>query len=277
MNNKIENLITLLLVFACTCLMSFSQTKIDTVYIKYPDATNNTTKDSAFYYRVRIISQGVLKAEDFSIDDSIRKCSGYYKSFDPYVKHGYFVFYINDSIVDFEGNYIEDKLSGVWKNYYSSGELWFTATYSNGLKNGILKGYFKTGEAKRIEKYKKGKRVKGQCYTKFGKDTAYYEMYIWPSFPGGEKAMIDYFVKKIIYPEQAKINKIEGISYISYIVNVDGSISDVEVVKGKENHPLLDQAAMDCVRKMPTWTPGYIDGSPVKMKRVQRIKFLLPQ
>lgn len=273
----IKNTFIFLCLLVISSFTSFSQTKIDTVYVKSIYSTTNTIKDSASYYRVRTIADGVLKAEDYRIEDSVMKCSGYYKSFDPYVKHGYFYFYSTDTmLVSSEGNYEEDKLSGVWKNYYSTSELWYTATYDNGIRSGMLKGYYKTGEVKRIEQYKKGKRVKGKCYTKSGKDTVYYEMYIMPSFPGGEKAMVRYILSKLQYPEQARINKIQGTVYISYVVNTDGSIIDVEVVKGREVHPLLDSAAQNCIKNMPTWTPGYVEGSPVKVKRMQKIKFTLP-
>ena len=265
-------------IYLCTGYSGFSQTKIDTVYIRYSsNIAINTTKDSAAYYRVRTISDGVLTAEDYSMKDSVLKCAAYYKTFDPYIRQGHCIFYSNDTLKYSEGDYIEGEMSGIWACYYSTGERWYTETYINGIKNGMLKGYYKTGEVKRIEQYKKGKRVKGRCYTKDGKDTVYYKMHIMPSFPGGDKAMVRYFLDNIIYPEQAKINKIQGTSYISFVVNTDGSIIDVEIVKGKEVHPLLDRAARDCVKKMPTWTPGYLDGSPIKVKKYQRVKFVLPE
>ncbi|WP_157447009.1 energy transducer TonB [Cytophaga aurantiaca] len=275
MKNTFIHISTFLFVFTATCLVSVSQTKIDTIYIKYLSSTISTTKDSASYYRVRTSINGILKASDYDIEDGMKECSGYYKSFDPDVKNGYFIYYFNDSVISSEGNYAEDKMMGTWKEYYSSGELWYTKTFVNGITNGMLKSYYKTGEVKRIEQYKKGKRIKAQCYTRSGKDTAYYEVQILPAFPGGEKAKMDYFKKNIKYPEQAKINNIEGTVYVSYSVNKDGSISDVEVVKGKGVDPLLDQAALDCVRNMPNWTPGYNDGDPVKVRLTQRIKFTI--
>lgn len=269
---------TLSLLCIGTGYMSFSQTKIDTVYIKYPDAKANTTRDSAAYYRVRTVSGTELKAEDYSMKDSVLKCSAYYKSFDPNIKQGLFVDYspnVNGtlSVARIEGNYVNDKKDGIWKYYFSGGELWYTETYAEGYKNGMLKSYYKTGEVKRVEEYKDDKLMQGKCYTRDGKDTAFYNMFILPLFPGGEKAQHDYVIDHIIYPEQARKLGIQGIVFVSYVVNTDGSIGDVEVVKGKGAHPLLDRAAVDCVKQMPAMTPGYMDGTPVKVKMAQRIKF----
>ncbi|WP_245553839.1 energy transducer TonB [Cytophaga aurantiaca] len=257
--------------------MGFSQTKIDTVYVKYHNAENNTTKDSASFYRVRTIAGGVLKAEDYSIEDSSLESSAHYKSFDPYVKQGYCIYYLNDSVVYSEGDYMEGKKSGIWKKYYSSGELWYTETDVEGDRNGTLKGYYKTGEIKRIEEYKNDTLVTGKCYTKSGKDTAYYEMYIMPAFPGGEQAKMKYIQNHIIYPKKAMREHIQGTVYVSYVVTADGSIDDVKILKGKGVDELLDAEAIRCLKAMPTWTPGYIEGSPEKVRMIQRIKFSLTQ
>ena len=86
---------------------------------------------------------------------------------------------------------------------------------------------------------------------------------------------MDYFKWHLIYPSKAVKEKIQGTVYVFYIINTDGSIVNVEIVKGKGVHPLLDDEAMRCVKEMPTWVPGYIEGVPVKVKRVQRVKFAL--
>ena len=258
----------------CIHTIGFSQTKIDTVYVKSIYSTSNTTKDSASYFRVRSTSDTLLMAEDFNLKDSSKECTAFYKSFDPYVKNGNYLRYVK-SIKSSEGYYLDDKMSGFWRYYYPSGELWYIETYIDGIKNGIVEGYFKTGETKRIEKYKDGKRTSANCFTKLGKDTTYYEIRSMALFPGGEKAMMEYFQKNLKYPYQAKRLNIHGIVYVFFVVKQDGHVDHVEIVKGRGVHPLLDNEAIRCTENMPVWTPGYSDGEAKEVRIIQRIKFIL--
>lgn len=260
----------------------FSQTKIDTVYIKYPGAIKHTTKDSASYYRVRTISKDTLKAEDYRIQDNTIACSGYYKTFDPYINNGFFVFYSTLIYGSFpagrsEGNYLNDEKDGIWKYYYPSGELLYSETYIKGKQTGLLQGYYKTGEIRRRETYKDGKFITGNCYTRSGKDTVYYEMIARPTFPGGDQAMVKYIQNSVMFPKQARIDHIQGVVFVRFYINADGNVVDVEVVKGKGVHPLLDEEAVRCVKSMPKWTPGMVEGEAVKMVFITRIKFQLTE
>jgi len=282
MNNMkkiVECFIVVFFLFAGTSYVGFSQTEIDTVYIKYLDATINTAKDSASYYRVRTISNGVLKAEDYSMKDSTIKCSGYYKKINPYIREGSFVYYA--SVLDggiqlgrSEGCYINDKKVGLWKYYYSSGELFYTQPYIKGDKTGSMQGYYKTGEIKRIEKYKDGKFIEGNCYTLAGKDTAYYEVQIRAKFPGGDNTMSKYFLDRVIYPKEARKKLQEGKVYVMFTILENGTVNTAYVMKSS-GYPLLDAAALEVVQNMPQFSPAYFDGVPVKMKMVQVIAFKL--
>jgi TonB family protein len=274
MKGKMIHLYMITLWMLCIHTIGFAQTKIDTVYVQSLYSTSNTTKDSASYFRVRSFSDTLLMAEDFNMKDSSKVCTAFYKSFEPYVKNGNFIDY-DKSITSSEGYYLDDKREGFWKYYYSSGELWYTETYIHGIRNGILEGYFRTGERKRIEKYKDGERTSANCFTKLGKDTTYYEMSIMPQFPGGEKAMFEYYQKNIKYPYQAKRQNIQGMVYVSFNINPDGHVDHVEIVNGRGVHPLLDDEVIRCTANMPVWKPGYKDGDPVKVRRMQGVKFNL--
>lgn len=75
-----------------------------------------------------------------------------------------------------------------------------------------------------------------------------------PSFVGGEVAMFKYVAKKVDYCESAKKFEIEGKVYVRFIIDVDGKVTEVEIVKGL--YPCLDKQAMDAVKNMPNWIPG---------------------
>lgn len=94
-----------------------------------------------------------------------------------------------------------------------------------------------------------------------------------PEFPGGESAMFQFIQKNVQYPMVAREQGIQGRVFVSFIVDKDGSISNVEIVKGV--HASLDQEAMRVVKKMPKWSPGKSNGKPVKVKMRLPITFTL--
>ena len=91
---------------------------------------------------------------------------------------------------------------------------------------------------------------------------------VMPQFPGGQIAMLQYLMKNIKYPEQAMKEGIQGRVTVRFIVEKDGSISDVKPVLSV--HPLLNKEAVRVVKSMPKWTPGKQNGKPV------RVRFNLP-
>lgn len=91
---------------------------------------------------------------------------------------------------------------------------------------------------------------------------------VMPQFPGGQIAMLKYIMENMKYPEQAMKKGIQGRVAVSFIVEKDGSISDVKPILSV--HTLLDKEAVRVVESMPKWTPGKQNGKPV------RVRFNLP-
>ena len=89
-----------------------------------------------------------------------------------------------------------------------------------------------------------------------------------PEFPGGMEALMKYLSKNIKYPSSALDNNIQGRSVLTFVVNKDGSIVDIEVVKSLD--AACDKEAIRVVKTMPKWQPGKMNGRPV------RVKFTLP-
>lgn len=94
-----------------------------------------------------------------------------------------------------------------------------------------------------------------------------------PSFPGGLAALMAYLQKSIKYPEIAEENGIQGRVVCTFVVEPDGSISDVQVVKPVD--PYLDMEAVRVVRAMPKWTPGKHNGVAVRVKYTLPLTFRL--
>ena len=87
-------------------------------------------------------------------------------------------------------------------------------------------------------------------------------------FPGGQQALMQFLKKELQYPQVAIDNNVQGRVMVSFVVNKDGSIQDVQVARGVD--PVLDQEAIRVVKKMPKWTPAEQRGKPC------RSRFTLP-
>lgn len=83
-------------------------------------------------------------------------------------------------------------------------------------------------------------------------------------FTGGRTEMFKFFNKNLKYPEIAAIANISGQAKVRFIVEKNGNISDVKVVKGVPNCSECDTEAVRVVKAMPPWKPGKINGRPVR-------------
>ncbi len=104
-------------------------------------------------------------------------------------------------------------------------------------------------------------------------DSIYNQPEVMPEFPGGENALLHYIASSMKYPEEAVKNKIEGRVIVSFIVEKDGSVADVKVVRPID--PLLDNEAVRVVKDMPLWTPGTVKDEKVRVKFTIPISFRL--
>ena len=94
-----------------------------------------------------------------------------------------------------------------------------------------------------------------------------------PEFPGGEQALHKFLASNIEYPVIAQENGIQGRVYVKFVVNTDGSITDVEIARGVD--PSLDKEALRVVRSMPKWKPGKQRGKAVRVSYTVPINFVL--
>ncbi len=89
-----------------------------------------------------------------------------------------------------------------------------------------------------------------------------------PNFPGGDTARINFIANNLVYPEFARKNKIEGVVHVKFIVEKDGSLTNIKVIRGIGYG--CDEEALRIVRMMPKWNPGKQRTEP------QRVYFSLP-
>jgi len=96
-----------------------------------------------------------------------------------------------------------------------------------------------------------------------------------PAFPGGHEAMMKHLSRSLKYPDEAAENGIQGKVFVAFVVERDGSINEVKVLRGIGGG--CDQEAIRVVKGMPKWTPGKLAGKEVRVRYNLPIIFKLQE
>ena len=92
-----------------------------------------------------------------------------------------------------------------------------------------------------------------------------------PMFEGGIDSLNQYMIQNIVYPEDKKSDSLSGIVYVGFVVNIDGSLSNIEILRSLGEG--FDEAALHLVESMPNWIPAEQNGIKVRAKTNLPIKF----
>ncbi|RZK55832.1 MAG: TonB family protein [Pedobacter sp.] len=159
------------------------------------------------------------------------------------------------------------EVSGV-----SDNQLTEEGDYLNGLKSGTWVGRYHSGKSSYEEIYDAGKFVSGKS-VQDGIDYPYTVVMTAPIYKAGVNEFYRYLGRSIKYPSDAVKSNISGSVALSFVVNKDGKISDVEVLKGVS--PSIDEEAKRVLTYSPKWQPATHRGLPVRVKYNLPIKFSL--
>jgi protein TonB len=99
------------------------------------------------------------------------------------------------------------------------------------------------------------------------------DIYMLEKEPEGREAFYAYISKHLKYPKAAQQAQAEGKVFVQFVINQDGSISDVQVIKGLGFG--MDEEAIRVIQQAPKWVPGKQRGKPVKVRMALPIVFKL--
>jgi TonB family protein len=139
-----------------------------------------------------------------------------------------------------EGDIKDDKKNGEWR-----GLIGDTGRYVSVFRNGVHKS--------------------GTSYMKSGNQYTFKKIIVEPEYEGGETYLNIYLHQNMVYPEFAKEHHINGTVHVNFIVEKDGSITNVKIADTGEKIPSLDEEAVRLISSMPMWTPGKIYGIPMRI------------
>ncbi len=111
------------------------------------------------------------------------------------------------------------------------------------------------------------------AYSSPAKDSIFSSVETMPQFPGGESKLFRFLSQNIRYPAYARENGIMGAVYVTFVVEEDGTLNNIDVIKSP--HKSLSEEALRVVQLMPKWIPGMQDGKIVKVRYNLPINFTL--
>ncbi|MFO7620297.1 MAG: energy transducer TonB [Bacteroidales bacterium] len=107
-----------------------------------------------------------------------------------------------------------------------------------------------------------------------GSDEPFFFVEVMPAFRGGDlNRFREWVQKRTNYPQQAIENRIQGRVFLTFIIEPDGSVSNVSVVKGVD--PLIDVEAVKSIEASPKWSPGLQRGQPVRVRYSMWLNFVI--
>lgn len=223
-----------------------------------------------------------------------------YKSDDFKELHGKYEESWDDGTVVNSGNYTNNIKTGKWREnvnqigFYSQGLRhgeWNTYNndtliiqinnYINGELHGEQIHFDSIGNVKLKEEYEFGKLVSTTA------DTSKFYNEEFPRFPGCENAileheelqncsqrkLLEYVYGNLKYPKKSRELNIEGSALIQFVIDIDGSVTDIKVLNGVAKD--IKKEVVSLVNSMPKWRPGYQDGKPVKVLFTLPVNFKL--
>ena len=154
---------------------------------------------------------------------------------------------------------IVDSILPVEESFATVDEILFQTTIENSVLDGI------------------GTGIGDDIIYGFGNgdmDNSFFFVEIMPLFRGGDiNTFREWVQRRIIYPQTAVEAKIQGMVFFTFIVEPDGSVSNVTIVKGIAE--VIDNEVVKAIESSPRWSPGFQRGQPVRMRFSMWLNFVL--
>jgi hypothetical protein len=197
------------------------------------------------------------------------------------MSNGLFVSYMPNGNKEWEGNYVEGKQDGLWRQWNWQGEMIDSSFFDNGQKVfEKMYDYYPGGKLKSTNFYsaENNKRElhvfddKGNEILPTSKDDmdkVFSKVEVEASFPGGLRAWSQY-ISEAIGSHIAEFNKNDyGTCIIKFIVDTSGKVHDIQAGPGCGKH--LSRVAIEAIKRGPKWIPAKQNGRPVNAYRIQPI------
>jgi TonB family protein len=242
----------------------------DTIYLN--KARRDTTAADASYYRTRIRQGAVWQVDDHFLNGK-PQMTGSFSDDSFHIRQGQCTWYDSTGLPIHEAIYTDNKENGKETWYYRGGQVELAGNYRNGKKDGDFIAYYPGGKISGKAKFVNGRQVSGNFYNQDGSDNPNITDFMRESeYPGGAQEWLAFLNKNLHYPRSAVRNKIEGTVLVQFIINEEGKITDLTVIKSVD--PDLDAEAVRVITKSSgKWPPAIFGGRLVKSYKKQPTPF----
>jgi TonB family protein len=227
--------------------------KGDTIY--FDDAWEKCVKKNAKYYRIATKQEGGFLVKDCWIKNNFPQMIAICDTLEPLNKNGKAIFYYETGIKSSEGTFVHNKRVGIYTRWTADG------------KDSAITECFADCKYKNI-------RI-GSIPTLNDQYDVLYTTETMPQYIGGDNAMMYFIQKNIKYPEFEKEHNISGTCYVTFVIEKDGALTDIRILKGIKNGANCDAEAMRAISTMPNWKPGLLFGQYVRVQFNLPVKFTL--
>lgn len=234
-------------------LHSTTLSEKDTIY--YTSDWIVCDKTEAKYYRIAIKQAKGYLVKDLYIKNNHPQTTFECLELDPIVKDGKYILYFENGNKKTEGNFESDKRIGIW-TFWEKDE-----------KDSLVVECFLNGTYK--NKYVPASQPMNKKYD------VEYKAEVMPEFVGGAQKMYEFIGSNVVYPKAERKKGIMGTCYITFVVEKDGHLTDVKVLKGVNGGSGCDKEALRVVSSMPQWIPGSQFGRYVRVQFNLPIRFTL--
>lgn len=164
-------------------------------------------------------------------------------------------------------------MDGPYRTYHENGQLMKDLFYKYNMLEGPVTTYYDNAVVRRKDIFKQGNFVSGQCFTPSGQDTLHFDFQKRPEYPGGEDKLMKFVSDSIRYPVLARENGIEGQVIANFVVNAEGEVEDVTIVRSP--HKLFSAEVLRVIPLTGKWIPGEVDGYAIRMRYKLPVNFKL--
>lgn len=231
-----------------------------------------------WYYKNGQISKvGSYKDRDYDGDWITYFDDGALKSKLTYIQDGDNSFSVRTEFLELYDEKTREHIlsagEGLYLTYFENGDTNIVGRVSKKRKIGTWKAYREDGSLYYVEEYKNGVLKNGVSYDEAGKKYTYTEVKIMAEYVGGQRALMQYLAT-IKYPFKAREDDVEGTVYVQFVIDTDGKVIEVKIARSS-GAPILDDTALEHVKKCPKWIPGQDRGQKIRVQYVVPIKFKL--
>ncbi len=124
-----------------------------------------------------------------------------------------------------------------------------------------------------VKEFEKNTKKVIRSFSIIKKDTVYTFATIPAAFPGGDVELVKFLSNAIQYPVESRAKKIEGTVYLSFVVNRDGNITGIKMLRSPDKN--LTSEAIRVIKSMPVWEPAKFNKEAVSMQYILPVKFRL--